>query len=76
MKDSAENAADWNWISDFIGKLPADVAEQEEVRELNAFALANAGKPIDAIAKLEALIQSNRLLKKAADKPLVFVVVG
>jgi hypothetical protein len=58
MKDSAENASDWNWITDFIGKLPADVAEQEEVRELNAFALANAGKPIDAIAKLEALIQS------------------
>ena len=58
MKDSAENAADWTWITDFIGKLPADVAEQEEVRELNAFALANAGKPIDAIAKLEALIQS------------------
>ena len=56
MKDSAENAADWNWITDFIGKLPADVAEQEEVRELNAFSLANAGKPIDAIARLEALI--------------------
>jgi MAP3K TRAFs-binding domain len=58
MKDSAENASDWNWITDFIGKLPADVAQQEEVRELNAFALANAGKPIDAIAKLEALIQT------------------
>jgi hypothetical protein len=56
MKDSAENADDWNWITDFIGKLPADVADQEEVRELNAFALANAGKPIDAIAKVEALI--------------------
>jgi hypothetical protein len=56
MKDSAQNADDWNWIADFIGKLPVDVAEQEEVRELNAFALANVGKPIDAIAKLEAMI--------------------
>jgi hypothetical protein len=56
MKDSAENADDWNWINDFIGKLPADIAEQEEIRELNAFALANAGKPIEAIAKLEALL--------------------
>ena len=56
MKDSAENADDWNWIGDFISKLPDDVAEQEEVRELNAFALANGGKPIDAMAKLEALI--------------------
>ena len=56
MKDSADKADDWSWITDFIGKLPGDVAEQEEIRELNAFALANAGKPIDAIAKLEALI--------------------
>ena len=36
MKDSAENADDWNWITDFIGKLPPEVADQEEVRELNA----------------------------------------
>jgi hypothetical protein len=56
MKKSAGNADDWTWITDFIGKLPADEAEQEEVRELNAFALFNAGKPIDAIAKLKALI--------------------
>ncbi len=56
MKDSADNADDWNWITDFIRKLPTAVTEQEEVRELNAFALANAGKPIEAIAKLEALI--------------------
>jgi hypothetical protein len=56
MKDSAEDADDWNWITDFISKLPVDVVEQTEVRELNAFALASAGKPIDAIAKLEALI--------------------
>jgi hypothetical protein len=56
MKDSAENADDWKWITDFIGKLPADVAEQEEVRELNAFALAQTGNRMDAIARLEALI--------------------
>jgi len=58
MKDSAETPDDWSWIADFIGKLPASVAEQEEARELNAFALANAGRPIEAIAKLEALIAS------------------
>jgi hypothetical protein len=56
LKDSADTVDDWSWITDFIGKLPGDVVEQEEVRELNAFALSNAGKPIDAIAKLEALI--------------------
>ena len=36
--------------------MPADVAELEEVRETYAFALANAGQPIEAIARLEALI--------------------
>lgn len=56
MKDSAETADDWIWITDFIGKLPEDIAEQEEVRELNAFALSNAGKPLESIAKLEALV--------------------
>ncbi len=59
MKDSAENADDWNWITDFIGKLPQDIAEQEEVRELNAFALSNSGKPMEAIAKLEALVATS-----------------
>ena len=56
MKDSAETAEDWLWVTEFISKLPEDIAEQEEVRELNAFALSNAGKPIEAIAKLEALV--------------------
>jgi hypothetical protein len=56
LKNCADDPNDWNWITDFINKLPADVRGQEEVRELDAFAVANAGKPIDAIAKLEALI--------------------
>jgi hypothetical protein len=56
LKDSAETADDWSWIHGFIVKLPKDVAAQEQVRELDAFALAGAGKPVDAIARLEALI--------------------
>jgi hypothetical protein len=56
MKDSAETGDDWTWVTDFIGKLPADLADLEEVRELDALAVSNAGKPVDAIAKLEALI--------------------
>jgi len=44
-------------VIDFIDKLPADVARQEEVRELGAFAMSNAGKLNDAIARLEALIE-------------------
>jgi hypothetical protein len=58
MKDSVDSEVDWRWLLDFLSKVPLEVAELEEVRELNAFALANGGKPIDAIAKLEALIQA------------------
>ena len=56
LKDSPDSSSDWIWISDFIEKLPGDVADLEEVRETNAFALSNAGKPIEAIAKLEELV--------------------
>ena len=56
LKDSADGATDWSWITDFIGRFPAAIADEEEVRETNAFATSNAGKPIEAIAKLEELI--------------------
>jgi Tetratricopeptide Repeats-Sensor len=56
LKDSADTADDWTWITDFVAHLPAEIASLEEVRETNAFALANAGKPIEAIAKLEELM--------------------
>ena len=56
LKDSADTADDWTWLSDFVARLPVDIASLEEVRESNAFALANAGKPIEAIAKLEELM--------------------
>jgi hypothetical protein len=44
-KDSADTADDWTWFTDFVGRLSADLASLEEVRETNAFALGNAGKP-------------------------------
>jgi hypothetical protein len=56
VKDSADTPDDWTWLTDFVARLPADIASLEEVRETNAFALANAGKPIEAIAKLEELM--------------------
>jgi hypothetical protein len=56
LKDSADTVDDWSWLTDFVARLPADIASLEEVRETNAFALANAGKPIEAIAKLEELM--------------------
>jgi hypothetical protein len=56
LKDSADAADDWTWLSDFVARLPANIESLEEVRETNAFALANGGKPIEAIAKLEELM--------------------
>lgn len=56
LRDSVSNQADSTWLADFIGKLPLDVATQQEVREIDALAVSNAGNPVDAIAKLEALI--------------------
>jgi hypothetical protein len=56
LKDSADTADDWMWITGFVARLPANVSELEEVLDTNAFALANAGKPIEAIAKLEELV--------------------
>src|SRR5208283_916524 len=50
LKDSADTAADWSWITEFIARFPESIADQEEVRETNAFALSNAGNLIEAIA--------------------------
>jgi hypothetical protein len=57
LRDSVNGQADWTWLADFIEKLPPEVASQEEVREIDALAVSNAGKPIDAIAKLQSLIE-------------------
>ena len=61
---SADNAEDWSWITDFIERLPVELARQEDVQELGAFsheiyafAMANSGRPVEAIASLEALIE-------------------
>ena len=56
LKNSADSSVDFTWISGFIATLPPDVAQLEEVLELDAFALVNCGRNIEAIAKIEALI--------------------
>jgi hypothetical protein len=56
MSDCAENADDWNWITDLIRKQPGDIAELEEVREALALATSNAGETPEAIQILEGLI--------------------
>ena len=56
LKDSADAPEQWDWLADFIEKLPVDTANLEDARETYAFALANSGKPTEAIAKLEELL--------------------
>jgi MAP3K TRAFs-binding domain len=56
VKDCVDDKQDWAWLADFIKKLPADIADIEEVRETFAFALANSGNVAEAIAKLEELL--------------------
>jgi hypothetical protein len=56
LKDSADAPEQWSWLADFIEKLPVDIANLEDARDTYAFALANSGKPTEAIAKLEELL--------------------
>jgi hypothetical protein len=56
IKDCVDTKQDWARLADFITKLPADIADIQEVRETFAFALANSGNVTEAIAKLEELL--------------------
>ena len=50
LRDSADNAADWNAVLDFVGGLPKKFADEPEIQEIRAFAAAQAGNDIQAIA--------------------------
>jgi hypothetical protein len=56
LKDSADAPEEWSWLANFVEKLPVDIANLEDARDTYAFALANAGRPTEAIAKLEELL--------------------
>ena len=56
LKDSADTPEQWGWLADLIEKLPVDIANLEDGRDTYAFALANSGRPTEAIAKLEELL--------------------
>ena len=56
VRDCVDSKDDWAWLADFIEKLPADLADLADVRDTYAFALANSGRPAEAIAKLEELM--------------------
>ena len=56
LRDSASTAADWNVVLDFVRKLPPRFADEPEIQENRAFAAAQAGNDVQAIAELETLI--------------------
>jgi hypothetical protein len=59
LRDCAEGGEDWTVVLDFVDALPTALKQQEIVREQQALALSNAGKHIEAIAALEALVATS-----------------
>jgi hypothetical protein len=56
LRDSVNTVADWNVVLDFVGKLPARLANEAEILEIRAFAAAQTGNNVQAIAELQTLI--------------------
>ena len=57
LRDIADTAADWTTVLAFLRNLPTKFADQPEMKENRAFAAAQAGNDVQAIAELETLIQ-------------------
>jgi hypothetical protein len=58
LRDAAETVDDWKTVLDFLSKLPAAFADQPDVQDHMAFATAQSGDAIEAIAQLKTLIES------------------
>jgi hypothetical protein len=56
LRDSVVTIADWKVVLDFLGKLPPHFANESEMLEIRAFAAAQAGNNMQAIAELQTLI--------------------
>ncbi|MGA9457698.1 MAG: TRAFs-binding domain-containing protein [Pseudolabrys sp.] len=56
LRDSASTAANWTVVLDFVRKLPPRFADEPQIQENRAFAAAQAGNDVQAIAELETLI--------------------
>jgi hypothetical protein len=56
LRDSVKETADWNAVLTFVQGLPRRFADQSEIQEIRAFAAAQAGNDLQAIAELETLI--------------------
>ena len=58
LRDSVNTAADWNVVLEYVRKLPGRFVDEPEVQENRAFAAAQAGNDIQAIAELQTLIDT------------------
>jgi tetratricopeptide (TPR) repeat protein len=58
LRDCADTIADWNVLLDFVGGLPPRFADEPEIQENRAFAAAQAGNDVQAIAELQTLIDT------------------
>jgi len=56
LRDSVQKTADWSAVLAFVQGLPQRFAQEPEVQEIRAFATAQTGQDLDAIAELEMLI--------------------
>jgi len=59
LRDSTDTVEDWNELLGFIDGLPDDLRSLAEVVEQRALALSNAGRHVEAIAALEALVATS-----------------
>jgi hypothetical protein len=84
LRESVANREDWDVVLTFIGGLPEDLGTEAEFREQRAFALSNAGRYLESITELEAVIERfgpsperlgllggryRRLAENTADRP-------
>jgi hypothetical protein len=56
LRDSVQKTADWNAVLAFVQGLPQKFADEPEIQEIRAFAAAQAGNDLQAIAELQTLI--------------------
>jgi hypothetical protein len=56
LRDSTYQPEDWNGVAEFARSLPKDCAEQAEVQEQLAYAIAKIGNTAESIAALQTLI--------------------
>jgi tetratricopeptide (TPR) repeat protein len=57
LRDCIKSKADWNVLLDFLRQLPRSFADEPEMRENRAFAAAQTGNHLQAIAELQTLIE-------------------